>query len=85
MALGGCNETISKLDRLCALRFTLSGYAADLQPITAPVCETPPQLDADLRDPAWHQALKLTGFRLVRGDQPPEAQTTVWLCAQSVG
>lgn len=48
--------------------------------INVPTCQTPPQLDAELTDPAWSKALKLAGFTRIGTDQPASAQTTVWLC-----
>lgn len=50
--------------------------------MTIPVCEAPPRLDTDLKDPAWNKALKVTGFYQVGGKatKPAEVQTTAWLC-----
>ena len=48
--------------------------------IEVPVCQVAPQIDADLNDPCWKQAAKLTGFHLVTTGKEVQVQTTAWLC-----
>ncbi|MBM4046599.1 MAG: hypothetical protein FJ279_15920, partial [Planctomycetes bacterium] len=48
--------------------------------VSVPVCAAPPRLDADLNDPCWAAATKLTGFRAIATSKSAEVQTTAWLC-----
>jgi len=41
---------------------------------------SPPKIDGDLSDEAWHNAAKVTGFWRTDRDQLAEEQTEVWIC-----
>ena len=68
---------------LCFLGAMLLAASLLAQPaheIKVPVCTNAPQLDAQLTDPCWKEAVKLTGFNLTTTGQPAAVQTTAWMC-----
>ncbi len=55
--------------------------AAAAQPLTVPLTETPPAIDAVLDDACWQQAVVLDDFTPPGSDEPAAAPTEARLCA----
>lgn len=65
---------------VCLLLAVSTSLAHPASGIQVPVCQTAPRLDADLGDPCWQKATRISAFTSLATRKPAEVDTVVWLC-----